>query len=483
MCFRVGVVQYLSLNFYSHNQSNPYMKTKHLKHLLARSAFGTNAGDLERYKSNSRKEVVESLFDKASTYTPLLVDISEIQKAIDLGPRKLGKQKIRKLIRESASKVADLNVAWIKRLQTTDESLRERMTLFWANHFVCRDTNILHIMKYNNTLREHALGNFKDFVLAISKEASMIKYLNNRQNKKGKPNENFARELMELFTLGRDQYTEEDIKEAARAFTGWNHDFVGDFRLVLRHHDFDLKEFFGQTGNFGGEDIIDIILEKPECAAFICRKVYRYFVNEEINEQHVKQMVKVFYPNYDIAELMRFVFMSDWFYEEKNIGTKIKSPMDLLAGMYRVVPFEFNKIKQLRYVQRLLGQVLLNPPNVAGWEGGKGWVNTNTLMVRMRLASVLLNSGFIAYEDLDEVDIMMSKNAVKKNNLRRRLDVSADWQHFEKEYESLPKKTLQSLLLSGEVTPTTERFLQENEAEDMREFLIQIMSLPEYQMC
>ena len=155
----------------------------------------------------------------------------------------MGEAAFRKLRQKSRKKVRDLNHLWIDRLTDQSCMLREKMTLFWANIFVCRDNHIFHIQHYNNTLRENALGNFRSFVKAIAKEASMSKYLNNSQNKKQRPNENFARELMEIFTLGVGNYTEEDIKESARAFTGWSFKVNGDFTVRKKQHDFDESYF------------------------------------------------------------------------------------------------------------------------------------------------------------------------------------------------------------------------------------------------
>ncbi|MFD0862575.1 DUF1800 family protein [Sungkyunkwania multivorans] len=459
------------------------MTSKEIKHLYWRAGFGSNVSIVRSLDGIEREKLVDELFTQASNFERLTVPTPEIDKALKDKNLLAKKDEIRALIKQSKDRVGDLNSEWIKRICTTEEPLRERMTLFWANHFVCRDLNILHIQQYNNTLRKYALGNFRDFVKAISREASMIKYLNNKQNRKDQPNENFARELMELFTLGRGQYSETDIKEAARAFTGWNHDFRGAFRFVMRQHDYEEKTFFGKTGNFDGEDIIDLILEKRECAAFICRKIYAYFVNDNVSEDHLRAMTDVFYADYDIEKLMRYVFNSDWFYDNKNIGGKIKSPMDLLAGMYRTVPFKFNEVKQLRYIQNLLGQILLYPPNVAGWEGGRGWINANTMMVRMRLSSILLNNGFIAFDEKGAFEDSFKKRYAKRSNLKRRLNITADWEYADRHYGALTHHELRDIILNGRLTDTTRSFLNTKSDVPKKEFLIQLMSLPEYQLC
>ena len=334
------------------------MKAKHIQHLYRRIGFGILPSELNKLSKKSKKEVVNNLFKSSKNITPLEVDTSEIKNIFSgsmMMNSKLDPETRRKIQKISRKKQIELNVAWVDRLTNSPEVLREKMTLFWANHFVCEDNSITYIQQFNNTLRKHAMGNFKDFVNAVSKEAAMTKYLNTKQNRKQKPNENFARELMELFTLGEGHYNEEDIKESAKAFTGYSHNLQGEFVFRKRQHDESEKTFFGKTGNFSGEDIVAIILEQKQCATYICGKIYRYFVNDAIDEKHVNAMANVFYKNYDIENLMRFVLTSDWFYDEKHIGTKIKSPIEFLVGIKTLVPTKFKNPKQLLYLQKLLG--------------------------------------------------------------------------------------------------------------------------------
>ena len=272
------------------------METKHIQHLYRRIGFGILPKELHELSNKRRKEVVNTLFEKSKKVSKLEVDTSEIQEVFSanmMADLKLDAESRRKIQQLSRKKQIELNVAWIERLSTTEDLLREKMTLFWANHFVCEDNFVNYIQQFNNTLRQHALGNFKDFVNAISKEAAMTKYLNTKQNKKQKPNENFARELMELFTLGEGHYSEEDIKESARAFTGYSHNLKGEFVFRKRVHDYGNKTFFGKTGNFSGEDIVDLILQKKQCAKIICGKIYRYFVNDSIDETHDHAFIPV----------------------------------------------------------------------------------------------------------------------------------------------------------------------------------------------
>ncbi|MFT5212304.1 MAG: hypothetical protein ACI9WV_000001, partial [Patiriisocius sp.] len=219
------------------------MKQKHIQHLYWRVGFGISISELDNLKSDSKSNIITSIFSKSKDVHLLQLDLSEFNSIISKTPKvlkeEMGEVAFQKLRQKGRQKVRDLNHAWIDRLSEPTSILREKMTLFWANTFVCRDNNIFHIQQYNNTLRKHALGDFRNFVKAIAKEASMSKYLNNRQNVKESPNENFARELMELFTLGVGNYTEKDIKESARAFSGWSFKNNGDFFLRKQKHDYE----------------------------------------------------------------------------------------------------------------------------------------------------------------------------------------------------------------------------------------------------
>ena len=458
------------------------MTFKQIQHLYWRAGFGVNPKQLAFLKHKSRKQIIDDLFKASKQVTPLKINTSGLDK---ISPKEILKNETirKKVIEKSLKKIKELNVAWIERLANPKETLRERMTLFWANHFVCEDKNIFHIQQFNNTLRQYALGDFKIFVKVISKESAMIKYLNNKQNRKQSPNENFARELLELFTLGKGNYTEQDIKENARAFTGYNHNFEGEFKLRKLQHDFGYKTFFGKTGRFNGDDIIDIILEQKQCAQFICEKVYRYFVNDSINKNHIDEMVYVFYPNYNIEVLMRFVFSSDWFYDKKHIGTKIKSPIDFLVGLNNTVQMTFKKPNEVIGLQKLLGQILLRPPNVAGWKGGKQWIDSNTILLRLKLPSVLLNDSYISLNEQGGFNDAFVQLTRRNNRKKTPFSVIPNWEFFNSKFKEIPCNKLQDHLLICKLNDDTILFLENLSKSSKREYCIQLMSLPEYQMC
>ncbi len=463
------------------------MKQRHLQHLYRRIGFGILPSESQKLSKKSRKYVVDQLFKSSSSMSKLEVDTSEIKTIFSetiMADSKLKPESRRKIQKISREKQMELNVAWINRLAYSKEILREKMTLFWANHFVCEDNFINYIEQFNNTLRTHALGNFKDFVNAISKEAAMTKYLNTKQNRKKKPNENFARELMELFTLGEGHYTETDIKESAKAFTGYSHNLKGEFVFRKWAHDYGDKTFFGKTGNFSGEDIIAIILEERQCARYICGKIYAYFVNDIVNEAHVEAMANVFYKNYNIENLMRFVLMSDWFYDEKNIGNKIKSPIEFIAGIKTTVPVNFKKTKQLLYIQRLLGQTLLDPPNVAGWKGGRSWIDSNTIVLRLKLPSLLLNGGYISKTTLGAYDNSTATTIADfKKKYGKWFKTEVDWDAFNKAFGKVKLNDLHTHILACNISDDAKTYLDGLHKVSKQEYCVQLMSLPEYQMC
>ncbi|MBU3011554.1 DUF1800 domain-containing protein [Polaribacter vadi] len=463
------------------------MKQKHILHLHWRSGFGIDYKELLKLKSKSKSKIVAEIFETSNDYKPLELDLSEFDdikfKTIRELKNKFTDQEIRNLRKQQQQKVRELNSAWLKRLAESNAILREKMTLFWANVFVCRDNNIFFIQRYNNTLRKHALGDFRQFVKVIAKEPSMSKYLNNKQNIKIKPNENFARELMELFTLGVGNYTEQDIKEAAKAFTGWSFKNNGDYYLREKQHDYAEKRFFGKTGNFNGDDIIDIILEQKQCAKYICTKVYKYFINPIVDKKRLNEITDVFYKDYNISNLMSYIFKSKWFYEDVNIGVKIKSPVELLVGIQKIVPVSFDKKQQLIYLQKMMGQVLLYPDNVSGWQGGKSWIDSNTLMFRMKLSALLLNNAIIDLDEKGDFEDTFDKYYKKVKQRSKYLKTTKNWGQFDAKHKDLYPKELTDLLILSKIDTDTVSFLESLQVKSNRNFCIQLMSIPEYQLC
>jgi uncharacterized protein (DUF1800 family) len=293
---------------------------------------------------------------------------------------------------------------WLARMLGGAEPLRERMTLFWHNHFansIAKVVDAKLMEDQNALLRKYALGKFGPLLRKISRDASMLIYLDSNDNVKSHPNENYAREVMELFSLGVGNYKEKDIQEAARAFTGWHVTKEGtrQFHFVEAEHDFGPKTVLGQTGNWDGDDILRILLEQPVCAKFLVRKLYRFFVNENLNppdsllEPLVNDLRKF---DYDIAVPVKTIITSKHFFSAHAYHQKVKSPIDYILGVSRmfgsgptgkIVISPFSLIGTLE----LQGQQLYAPPNVKGWEGGKAWLNTATVLARHNYAFSIVN--------------------------------------------------------------------------------------------
>lgn len=283
---------------------------------------------------------------------------------------------------------------WAERMLTSPRPLEEKMTLFWHGHFATeelKNDDYRLMLQQNMTLRQLASSDMSSLLIAMSKDPAMLLYLDNRLNVKGHANENYAREILELFSLGIGNYTENDIKEAARAFTGWRNQgltFIDD----KAQHDEGMKTVFGQTGNWDGEDVVDLILQQEAAGQFIAGKIYRFFVREEISEQMLDELAaRLRDDNYALKPFLRALFLSQDFYSEPSLGTQIKSPVQFLVSTYRKLGLE--RIPGTPYfpaATNLLGQALGNPPNVKGWDGGRAWLNPSTILLRNNLIGHLL---------------------------------------------------------------------------------------------
>ena len=292
-------------------------------------------------------------------------------------------------LRSNAVETQRLSTWWGERMLTTSRPLEEKLTLFWHGHFATGNTKVRDtrmVFRQNSMLRSKANGNFTDLLIGILKDPAMLVYLDNGENVKGHPNENFGRELLELFTLGVGNYTEQDIREGSRAFTGWTNDVL-EFEFDAEQHDFEEKTFLGQTGPFDGDDIIEIILEQPAAAEYVGGKLYKYFVRDEVDVDVRSTLAATFRDaNYELKPLLTRIFLSRDFYSPASYATKIKSPVHLIVSTYRKLGLtELPTIPDFNRLTAGLGQTLFNPPNVAGWAGGRTWVTPATLLERGNL--------------------------------------------------------------------------------------------------
>ncbi|MEO7211715.1 DUF1800 domain-containing protein [Mucilaginibacter sp.] len=455
---------------------------KYIRHLYARAGFGIRFEELKQAENLSVKQAVAGLFKASETIIPADIIAGNISYK-DFLQANEGTKKM--FLQEQRQQEKALNIDWINKMSTSDAQLREKMTLFWHNHFACRTQNAWYAQQLNNIQRNNAVGNFKTLLLEVSKAPAMLQFLNNQQNQKNHPNENFARELMELFTIGRGNYTEQDVKESARAFTGWGFNKQGSFVARPALHDTGQKTFLGNTGNFGGEDIINILLAKKETARFICTKLYKYFVNETPDALHINAMAEVFYSNnYELKPLLEFVFTADWFYAEKNTGNLIKAPVEFIVGLNRQFYITYQNPDVVLQFERALGQVLFYPPNVAGWPGGRNWIDSSSLMYRIKIPSTVLNGGVIDFSGKvdPEDEAFIATTRKQKEAVTTKVQAQADWDKF---LNSIPggtgKTTIAQTILATSISSNITEII--NKTTDTKTLVIELVSTPEYQLC
>ena len=474
-----------------------------------RAGFGPAADQLEQLKQITPIQLYKAL-QKASSKKSEYLDATDdylkgLVKGIqDEGMRKkeLDATERKNIQQQTRQAIKDLNLLWLENMVDSNQQLREKMAFFWHGHFASRNLNVFFQQQMLDVIRQNALGSFRDLLHEVSKSAAMLNFLNANQNRKDHPNENFAREVMELFTMGRGNYTEHDVKEAARAFTGWGANIKGEFIFRKFTHDDGNKTVLGKTGNFDGDAVLDILLEQKQTANFITQKIYRFFVNENIDKEKVNWLADRFYKSdYDISKLMEDIFTSDWFYDEKNIGVRVKSPIELIAGIRRMLPMKLQNEDAQLLVQRVLGQVLFYPPNVAGWPGGKSWIDSSTLMMRMRLPQMFNDTDELNVKPKADDDQMMGrmdddKPITFKGNkgmgkIGKPINAEISWDSYLKSFESVPREqivqALNNSLLQIKPAYSADVIQHYIDAQSRESYLksatIQIMSTPEYQMC
>lgn len=370
--------------------------TREAAHLLRRAGFGGTSEEIQNLVSHGRSGAVDYLVDYENApntameqaLAALVQDVPRGQRA-DPG-------------RIDLSKFPGIQAWWLYRLTNTARPLEEKMTLFWHGHFataVSKVTRADLMLNQNKLFRELALGNFRQMLVQVSKDPAMIIWLDNNTNIAGSPNENYAREMMELFSMGINHlktgvpnYSETDIQEIARAFTGWTVRRRGFF-FNRNQHDDGSKTVFGQTGNFGGEDIVDFIVERDAAAYFMSNKLWEFFAYQNPEMDVLDELVGVYFnSNYDFKTIIRHLFNMEQFYSDKAIFSQIKSPTELMVGSLRLLDLGFNDARPYQLLSsnmRNMDQDLFNPPTVKGWDGDLDWINTSTLLVRYNAANLI----------------------------------------------------------------------------------------------
>jgi uncharacterized protein (DUF1800 family) len=473
------------LQEYQPSDSDPFDRIK-AAHLLNRAGFGGTEQEIAQVLKLGPRRAVEWMLGfpdaPAEKQTPTDVpDLSSIQgdyprnylqrRLLYRGKTEEERKELNQMLRRRNREALEQMTAWwLKRMAYGPHPLQEKLTLFWHGHFTtsARDERQTNLMwRQNETLRQYAAGNFRQFLHAISRDPAMLDYLNNTQNRKQHANENYAREVMELFTLGIGHYTEQDIRQSARAFTGWTHNGE-DYVFQKRQHDYGTKTFLGHTGDFNGDDILEIILRQPACAPFVAGELYQYFTTEaDLEPALASSLGDIFRgANFQLRPLLRTILCSRAFYSPQVMGAQIKSPVQLTIGTIRMLNLEMPPARMVMGALDRMGQVPLAPPNVKGWPGGRMWINTSTLFVRYN-SCLLLAGGVVPmvsqnYQELAEQSDGSAQKAVD------------DWvsRLIQRPVEA-GKKTVLIKALDG----------RPDRSENLKRMVQLIVSMPEYQLC
>jgi uncharacterized protein (DUF1800 family) len=345
---------------------------RRIAHLLRRAGFGASRVELDAAVARGYDATLDDLLqpqDDHDAADDIVSQINVPQRRLDEAQR-----------------------WWLVRMRYTSRPLVEKMALFWHGHFTTAVSKVsngnLGLMRQFTALfRSQGMGSFRDLLLAVSKDSTMSIWLDGRFNHKDAPNENYGRELMELFTLGIGNYGEDDVKAAARAFTGWTFDKDHQFFFDAKDHDDGPKTFLGRTGNFNGDDIVDMLAAHPATAAFLAGKLARFFVSDTPDEGLERMLAETYLgSNYDMRSVLRALFTSEAFSHPSAYRALIKSPTEFVVGTLRSLDIQTDG-KALPPIMAGLGQELFNPPNVAGWPGGPVWIATNTMLARNNMAN------------------------------------------------------------------------------------------------
>lgn len=389
-------------------------------HLLRRAGFGAAPQEVQSAAERGLAATTDQLINYEQT-PDLIDDDTIVERLLDTVPDRQGG-------RNGEAPIQVAKMWWTYRMLASARPLQEKMTVFWSNHFTSSDQDGDLMIAQNQLYRRHALGNFRELTLEVSRNPEMLRYLNGNQNYKAHPNENYARELMELFTCGRvgpdgqPNYTEDDVKASARAFSGWNMRAGTDFQFNPGQHDDDPKTFMGHTGDLNGNDIVEILVSLPATGYYITRKLFRFFAYSDPEPAVMDSLVKTYFDSgYSIKAVVSQILTSNAFYSPKARFALVKSPVDYVIGTIKmggltdfVLPTmdeiaedpdamtapavkpgrpenALGRLAGLAYSFRQMGMDILAPPTVKGWDGGAMWINTDTIQARGKFAESVSN--------------------------------------------------------------------------------------------
>jgi uncharacterized protein (DUF1800 family) len=405
------------------------------RHLLNRAGFGASDSELRAFAPLSRGEAVERLL-AGSTAKPTVAPPASVHEAFvpyyrirDLDAEARTAE-LRKRLQDSFA----LRAWWLHEMSVTPNPLGERMALFWHGHFATSQQKVRSVplmYRQHELLRREALGNFGRLLHAIARDPAMLVYLDNAGSRRQAPNENFAREVMELFTLGEGHYTERDVKEAARAFTGWSLDRdTGEYRYRRAWHDTGEKTVLGRSGRLDGAAVLDALLAHARTAEHVAAKLWREFVSPVPDQAEVRRLGAVFREaGYEVKPLMRAILLSEAFWSPANRASLIKSPVDVVVGTLRTFGIQPMDYRPAAFAVAALGQNLFTPPNVKGWPGGESWIDASTLLGRRQFVDRIFR-GAEPMKAMASAEETMAGQAPREG-MRRSLERGMDTYAFD----------------------------------------------------
>jgi len=458
-------------------------------HLLDRAGFGGTPAEIDVLAGMGLEKAVNSfikadddsdLFPRSELLMPeqrLLYKQREKAAATEDERREVR----RELGKVEGASMLDLRLWWLNRMRYTAAPLQEKATLFWHGHFATSNqkVNDSYLMwQQNDTLRRYALGKFPDMLKAMSRDPAMIRWLDLGDSRKNHPNENFAREVMELFSLGEGHYTEKDIQESARAFTGYRVNYEkGQFHFLEKDFDPGAKTFFDKTGPWTGDDIIDAIVAQPQCARFIGKKLWVFFVAENPSEEILGGIAELLISNgYDIGATLSTIFRSAAFYSPKVVHHQIKGPVQWMIQTTKMLEIPLPDSRVLENSLSALGQVVFAPPNVKGWDGGRSWISASSLLYRYNLAAYLLSGKARILGGGNTKTAVIPLETIAPGSVRTGSDQLLDHLAFRIFNFPLPAKDRATYLtyLEKHSTPYSD--------DTVRDLMQIMMSTPDYQM-
>jgi len=474
-------------------------------HLLNRAGFGGPPAEIEKLLVMGQEKAVAHLVDYEKiadkTTDPEWAHPDPDRERKFMEARKASEEERRKILREQQQTqrqhITELRGWWLERMLKGPRPLQEKMTLFWHGHFATSFEKVREpylMWRQNELFRRLATGNWLEMLVEVGQDPAMLIWLDQAQSRKEHPNENFAREVMELFALGEGHYTEKDISEGARALTGWSYDRLGQ-KFVERpfQHDYGIKTIFGKTGEFDGEDFIEMIVDQPQAARFITAKLWNFFAGEMPSDELTTALASVFRKGgNNFKPVVRAMFLSEEFYSPSIIRNQVKSPVLWLVGSCRMLERELPPPIVSFGLTRNLGQDLFAPPNVKGWDGGLSWITTNNLLARYNEAATLVqgdmsSAGGTMFANNPNANRMIEQRL--RNTRAGSVDVTklfTEKERADKEtlIVSLEKRLLQSKLKSKQKKALQDFLDSKDQLEDptILNAMRLVMSTPEYQL-